>query len=430
MENGGLMNFLHASLVTVVCLGMATHSWSASLSLQDCLQKARDNNPALKSAAWDSRIAQESSRLASAATYPRVDTQAGYTMQLEPQAVKLGGITAETQEPDFAFAGISATYTLYDFGRRDSRIQQASAYIEAASESFMFSKGDVALQVIEAYFRILEADRLIQAANEEAVQITEHLRVAQVLFEEGVVTRNDVLQAEVRLASARQKRLTVTNMRENGWLLLNFLTGGDPGFRGELDESTSLNSTILAPAGTPDTPGNRHDIKSQKQILEAREFEVRENRVNYLPEIYTRLGVDYVQNDKVREQVIVSATLGIRVNLFDGYASQAAREKAVKQRSKQQDIIRLTEQRALFEIRTARNDAAIAKERIGVTEAAIRQGEENLRINKERYQERVGIASEVLDAQTLVTQTKTDYYRALYDYQTATARLQNALGEL
>ena len=32
--------------------------------------------------------------------------------------------------------------------------------------------------------------------------------------------------------------------------------------------------------------------------------------------------------------------------------------------------------------------------------------------------------------QTLVTQTKTDYYRALYDYQTAAARLQNALGEL
>jgi outer membrane protein len=424
------MNFLHASLVAAVFLSMGTHSWGAPLSLQDCLQKARDNNPALKSAVWDSRIAQENSRLASTATYPRVDATAGYTMQLEPQAVKLGGVTAETQEPDFAFVGIAATYTLYDFGRRDARIRQTGANTEAALESFMFSKGDVALQVIEAYFRILEADRLIQAANEEAAQITEHLRVAQVLFEEGVVTRNDVLQAEVRLASARQSRLTVTNRRENGWLLLNFLTDSAPGFRGELDESTSLSSDIQAATGTPDAPSYRHDIKAQKQILEAREFEVRENRENYLPEIYTRLGVDYVQNDKVREQAIFSATLGIRVNLFDGYASQASREKAVKQRSKQQDVIRLSEQRALLEITTARNDAVIAKERIGVTEAAILQSEENLRINKERYQERVGIASEVLDAQTLVTQTKTDYYRALYDYQTATARLRNALGEL
>jgi len=165
-------------------------------------------------------------------------------------------------------------------------------------------------------------------------------------------------------------------------------------------------------------------------LLEAREFEVKGNQKNYVPEIYTRLAADYVQNDKVREQAIYSATLGIRVNLFDGYASQAARERAVKERSKQQDALRLTEQRALLEIRTARNDADVAKERIRVAEASILQGEENLRINKERYKERVGIATEVLDAQTLVTQTKTDYYRALYDYQTAAARLQHALGEL
>lgn len=424
------MNFLHASLAAVILFSMTTHSWGAPLSLPDCLQKAGDNNPSLKSAAWDSRIAEENSRLASVATYPRVDTQAGYTMQLEPQAVKLGGVTAETQEPNFAFAGVAATYTLYDFGRRDARIRQAGAYTEAASQGFLFSKGEVALQVIEVYFRILEADRLIQAANEEVAQITEHRRVAQVLFEEGVVTRNDVLQAEVRLASAVQKRLANTSLRENGWLLLNFLTGGDPGFRGELDETITLDGAVQTAAGSPSTPASRHDIKAEKRVLEAREFEVRENRDHYLPEIYTRLAADYVQNGKVREQAIFSATLGIRVNLFDGYASQAAREKAVKQRSKQQDMLRLAEQRALLEIRTARNDAAVAKERIKVAEAAIRQSEENLRINKERYQERVGIASEVLDAQTLGTQAKTDYYRALYDYQTAAARLRHALGEL
>jgi len=424
------MNFLHASLATVMFLSAATGSWGAPLSLQECLKKAHENNPALKSAAWDSSIAREGSRLASAASFPRLDANAGYTMQLEPQAVKIGGQTAETQEPNFAFAGVAATYTLYDFGRRDARIRQADAYTEAAAEGFLFNKGDVTLQVIETYFRILEADRLIQAAAEEVTQITEHHRVAQVLFEEGVVTRNDVLQAQVRLASAEQKRLATVNSRENNWLLLNFLTGSDPGFRGELDEATSVSGFNQGTASTGNTPDNRHDIKAQKQMLEAREFEVRSNRENYFPEIYTRMGADYVQNDKVREQTIFSATLGIRVNLFDGYASQASRERAVKERSKQQDALRLTEQRALLEIKTARNDAAVAKERITVSEAAIRQSEENLRINKERYQERVGIASEVLDAQTLMTQAKTDYYRALYDYQTAAARLQHALGEL
>lgn len=424
------MKFLPANLAAFFFLAAATCSWGAPLSLQDCLKKAHDNNPALKSSAWDSRIAREGSRIASAASYPRLDAHAGYTMQLEPQAVKMGGNTAETQEADFAFAGVTASYTLYDFGRRDARIRQADAYTEAAAESFLFNRSDVTLQVIDAYFRILEADRLIQAAAEEVAQIMEHRRVAQVLLEEGVVTRNDVLQADVRLASAVQKRLATANGRENSWLLLNFLTGSDPGFRSELDETTNVSGSgedIVAADGTPD---NRHDIKAQKQMLEAREFEVKVNRENYIPEIFTSLGADYVQNDKVREQTIFSATLGVRVNLFDGFASQAARERAIKERSKQQDALRLSEQRALFEIQTARNDKAVAKERIKVAEAAIKGSEENLRINKERYQERIGIASEVLDAQTLMTQAKTDYYRALYDYQTAAARLQHVLGEL
>lgn len=423
------MNFLHASCAFALCLSLATTSWCAPLSLHECLQRAQDNNPALKGAAWDSRIAEENSRIARVSSFPRIDAQAGYTLQAEAQAVRMGGVTAETQEPNFAFAGIAATYTLYDFGRRDARIRQADSLTEAASLGFKFNRSEASLQVIEAYFRILEGEKLLQAATEEVAQITEHRRVAQVLLEEGVVTRNDVLQADVRLAAAVQKRLATINRRENGWLLLNFLTGAEPGFRGELDGSTSV-STDHQGTTSADTPNNRHDVNAQKQLLEALEFEVQGNRENYLPEIYTRLEMDFVQNDKVREQAIYSATLGIRINLFDGSASDAAHEKAVKQRSKQQDTLRLTQQRAQLEISTARNDASVAKERISVAEAAIRQSEENLRINTERYQERVGIASEVLDAQTLVTQTKTDYYRALYDFQTATARMQNALGGL
>jgi outer membrane protein TolC len=164
--------------------------------------------------------------------------------------------------------------------------------------------------------------------------------------------------------------------------------------------------------------------------VEARELEVRESRGNFFPELYTRLALDYVQNDKVREQAIMSATLGIKVNLFDGYASTSARERAIQNRSKSKDALRLAEEQARLEINSVTNDVAVAKERISVAEAAIRQSEENLRINRERYQERVGTATEVLDAQTLATQTKTDYYRAVYEHLTSAARLKHALGQL
>lgn len=428
------MKFRRASLSLILCtlcMGIVPRAWSAPLTLRECLQKARDNNPVLKSSSWDTRIAQETVRQASAAYLPRIDAQAGYTMQQEAQAVKIDGFTAETQEPDFASAGLSATYTLYDFGRRNARLNQANATVSASDQNFESRRSDIALQVIEAYFGILEADKLIQAASDEVAQVTEHRRVAQVLFEEGVVTRNDVLQADVRLAAARQKLLATQNRRENIWLQLNFATGNQAGFRTELDERAIISDI------TPAVPGvdsailsRRHDIQALRHNLEAVESEVRESRSNFFPELYTRLALDYTQNDKVREQTIMSATLGIKVNLFDGFASTAAREKAVKNRSKIQDTLQLAEQQARLEANTASNDAAVAKDRIMVAEAAIQQSEENLRINRERYQERVGTATEVLDAQTLVTQAKTDYHQAFYDYQTSTARLLKALGQL
>ncbi|MBC7963093.1 MAG: TolC family protein [Steroidobacteraceae bacterium] len=424
------MIFQRVSLFCVVFLCVAAQSWAAPLSLQECLQKSRDNNPALKSAAWDTRLAQENVRLATSSSYPRVDAQAGYTVQQKPQAVIISGRTAETQEADFAFAGLSANYTLYDFGRRDSRKLQAGAAADAAAQTFESKRGDVALQTIEAWFGILESGKLITAAGDEVAQVIEHRRVAQVLFEEGVVTRNDLLQADVRLAAARQKLLTLQNRRENGWLLLNFLTGSEAGFRAELDESAALTTDQSVDKDITHIVLKRHDIQALQHGAEASDYEVSESRSSFFPELYTRLALDYVQNDKVREQAIMSATLGLKFNLFDGYASTTTREKAIKSRSRIQDALRLAREQARLEINSARNDAAVSKERIAVAETAIRQSEENLRINQERYRERVGTATEVLDAQTLVTQTKSDYHRAYYEHQTATARLKHATGEL
>lgn len=65
-----------------------------------------------------------------------------------------------------------------------------------------------------------------------------------------------------------------------------------------------------------------------------------------------------------------------------------------------------------------------------MAETAIRQGEENLRLNQARYREQVGTATEVLDAQVLLTQTRTDYFQAQFDYQVAVARIQRAVGAL
>lgn len=424
-----MKNLLFSLFMSGFLLTSAT-SWGAQITLRECLEQAKEHNPGLKAAAWAPSIAEQDIRQATAANYPRIDTQAGYTLQQAAQGAKLNGISAETQQADYATAGLSATYTIYDFGRRNARQQTSRALADSSTQSFEARRTDVSLQVIEAYFSILETGKLITAAADEVAQVKEHRRVAQAMFEEGVVTRNDVLQADVRLAAAKQKLLAMNNRQENNWLQLNFLTGAQAKFRAELDESATLPNVTSASLDENDALSRRHDILALRLGVEASDMEVRESKAAFYPEIYTQAALNYVQNDKALEQTIMAATIGIKFNVFDGFTSTATREKAVRNRSRNQDTLRQAESQVRLEIDTYNNDVNVAKERIGVAETAIRQSEENLRINQERYQERVGTATEVLDAQTLVTQAKTDYYSALYDYQVSTARLKHAVGEL
>jgi outer membrane protein TolC len=414
-------------------LPVALFLWSATvhaatLSLRECLQRAASSNLSLKAAAFDEKIAEENVRTAASGFLPRVDFQGGYVLQLEPQAVKFAGNAMETQEPRFAFLNLSIYETLFDFGRTTARRDQASLLKEASRHGYSALEQDIFLQVVRAYFGIMEALRSLAAADDEVAQMVSHLGVAQNLHEQGVVTRNDLLQAEVRLAAARQKRFAVANAIDNGWLLLNFLTGQQPAARGELEEDVTVMTKTEA-AAKHDLSG-RGELVALRKSLAARELAIKESKSFYYPELFARLSLDYVQNDKVREQSIVAATVGLKVNLYDGDATTARLRQAVKTRSREEEKLRDLEARVALELETATNDLKVAAARIPLMESAIRQAEENLRINRDRYQEQVGTATEVLDAQTLLSQTRTDYYRALFDSQVAAARVRRSTGEL
>ena len=56
------------------------------------------------------------------------------------------------------------------------------------------------------------------------------------------------------------------------------------------------------------------------------------------------------------------------------------------------------------------------------------QGEEIFRMNEERYKQQVATSTDVLDAQTLLTQARSNYFNALSEHNIAWARLERAMG--
>lgn len=415
-------------LLMVWALTLAGAAGAETLTLENCLQLAREHNPELARAALGPMQAKAEIQRARSGYLPRLDLEGGYTVQQAAQAVTILGRTVPMQDDTYGHVSLQAHQTLYDFGRTGGRVAQARAYHEAVQHDFAALTQDVFLQTVIVYYRLLEGDRLLQAAEQEVSQMNEHLTRAQILFEQGVVTLNDVLQAKVQLASSRQLRLRRINEVSNGWLDLNYLTGRSPGADDALQEAQVL---MTAPAGEPDQVVTaRPDLEAQRQRVTAAAEQVRQSRAEYFPELFVRGGVDYLENSHYEEQAIYAASIGLKVNLFNGRATDAGHQKAQAALSEQHRALESLTRQAVLEYRSAFNDSQVAQERIAVSKEAIRQGEENLRINQQRYQEQVGTATDVIDAQTLLTQVRTEYYQALFEYQVALARLRKATGSL
>lgn len=400
----------------------------ATLSLNECLELAREHNPALQSARLSPAVAGEEVARARGAELPQVDLSGGYTVLKDPQAFSIEGRSVPTEDRKYAFASLALEQNLYDFGRTDSRVERARARRQVARYNYAGGEQDIFLQTVVVYYRILEAEKLRQAAEEEVRQTEEHRRVAQALFEQGVVTRNDVLQAEVALAASRQLLLARQNELENGWLRLDHLTGRPAGERGELEEAQL--AALPETAEPAEAVADRPELRAQQQLVSESRQAVRESRSTFRPSFYARAGIDYVENSQVEQQTIYSATVGFRMNIFDGLASTARLRQATIEQARQERSLDNLRAEARLEYRTALNDARVARQRIETAREAIRQGEENLRINQNRYREQVGTATEALDAQTLLTRARTDYYRAIFDYQVSLARVQRAKGAL
>ncbi|HTZ18871.1 MAG TPA: TolC family protein, partial [Dissulfurispiraceae bacterium] len=257
-----------------------------------------------------------------------------------------------------------------------------------------------------------------------------HRQVAQNLFDAGTITKNDLLQAEVRLSDANQRLLTLQNQRSYNASRINNII------------SRPLDREVV-PAEVPEevlplplldkswetAVTQRPEIKIVDQELKINELQESAKRTEYLPTIFAEGAYNYSKNQFMIHEDNWSVVFGLNINLFSGGATKAEvsklrvrTEQLREEKNKLLEDIRLEVQRYYL-------DESSARDNVTSTKDAIRQAEENLRINNVRYEEGVGTATDVLDAISLLTVAEKNYYRALYDMRRAHAGLLYATGE-
>jgi outer membrane protein len=405
-------------------------------TLQDSIAEAFEKNWRLSAKGEKIEQATQAKKQAGTEFLPKFSTTYAYT-RLEDQLTFKSGLGGEipittldnyesrttVRQPVFTGFALLSSFELAKLG------------IDQSEMDFELEKLDLALRVKEAYISILRADKAIEIAEKDVEARKSNLKVARSFYEVGMVPVNEVLKAEVELANSEKNLVTARNTARLS----------RSGF------NTVLSRPINAPVDVEDILAfkpergdfevyveqaleNRPEMKLINiNILQA-DQETRLAKSKYYPEIavswdYIREGDDFnVSGDEFHEDPRWQATAALSWTFWEwGKTHYAVKEKESLKRQ-----LLLTKLDLETNIRLEIKDAILrlknAEENIPTTKKAVEQGEENLRVNDERYKAQVTTITEVLDAQSLLTRARVDYYRALYDHHLAKASLDRALG--
>jgi outer membrane protein len=320
-------------------------------SLAELVDIAEQNNPNTRIAWERAKQRAESLGIARSEYFPVLVGIAAFgdSRQIDPfpAAVIPKGYTMV--EAPFVQPEITLDYLLFDFGKREAKVDAAVAQKLAAGANFIRTNQDVAFRVATDYYNLVTAQERLQAARET-------LKTAQ--------TTQDA--AEFQLANGRSTMPDVLNARaESAQAIfdLESAQGDEMVARVQLTEEIGVEPTpnilIAAQQNTPlpqtltmsidalidRAIKSRPDLANQAAEIRAASDEVRSARADYRPRIALSASVAQTSLWPTSDsgplgnasQPTWSANMALEWRIFDGGARKHALREAESKKREEQD---------------------------------------------------------------------------------------------
>ena len=406
-----------------------------SWTVIDAVQYALCNSPDANITRHRIDAARAAVQQARSAFYPRISLNAEYGGTNNPM-YSFGNILNHgtfSSNIDFNDPGITDNlrlqaglgYRLYNGGRDQAGLRAAEAGRKAEEQQRGAVLSTLADQVVRSFYTIVQAEEVVAARKAAIEAIDASLAVARARYNAGDLLKADLLDIEVRRSTAHEQLIQANHgleLAQRGFLNLLGMEAG----------AVSIDTSQKFPQAIPqDRQGSeRPELKSMDAMITAAEEQLRQARGGYLPtaDLFASYQVDqgFVHGDEQGD----SWMTGIRLNynLYEGDRTRAAVARA------EANLARLKERRhklALaidLEIQQARLALQQAEERIKVTTNQVQLATESARLFQERFKEGVILASNLLDAQSRLTEARVHASLARAARLIAIADLRRAVG--
>ncbi len=426
----------------------AQQAQPSSLTLQQAVKIALETNPLRKAAVAETKASSAGVREARSFLMPHLSFSETATRGDDPVYV-FGSKLRQRRftAADFALNKLNAPVPFGNFSTRfvgswnlfDSfaswhGVNRARHVNEAAEHQLDRTDQEVVFRVVSSYYEVLLAAKQLEVAEQADKTAQSIMDRSQVRFDSGLVVESDLLTAKVRMAARQQEVIRTRNTLEVARAQLDTALGMPVESPFQLTEGLAERTLPIPTVQDVERQAltNRPDLERIASEEAAQRQSVSMAKSSFGPRVNAFAGWE-MDNPTFLAGGGGNNWLGgieVHLDVFQGGAKlaelsrqRALEEKVVALKQAANDAVRLEVRRAYYEMDANRQQIEVAR-------AAIAQARESLRINQDRYNSGLTTITDLLGAEEASRRSQTDYWEAVYHFQTSYANLELASGSL
>jgi outer membrane protein len=317
---------------------------------------------------------------------------------------------------------------------RSGKIQGTAAEFQLAAD-----KQSLIIRTAQAYFDVLGAIDQFKTSQAEEKALKTQLEQTRQRYEVGLISINDVHEAQAAYDSAFANRLSTETNVGIQFEALTILTGRSH------DRLATLKDNFAA---SPPSPNDKQVwinaaqtdnllLQVSKLNADAAVFDAKSAKADRYPELTGSLNYNFDDSDRSSgstsrqtETDQISASLNLRIPIYNGGSLTARERQAAQNQLLAREQFLLTQRNTIQTTRSVflqvNNDIA----QINARKQAIVSNQSALQATQAGYDAGTRDIVDVVNAQRNLFQAQRDYYTTVYNYIINTLELKQAAGTL
>jgi outer membrane protein TolC len=393
------------------------------LSLDQCIELGLINNPGFQSSELLVKETETKIDEALSGYYPVVSLNSDADAYSKENG---------SQRYDNFNTGITASYNIFQGYRTKSLYGASKDSYQATVYQHEINRQDLVFNIIQAYYRTLQSERILKSADEAVKNSSLHLDFARAKQKAGMATLSDILRSEVELSNAELDRIKAVNILLAARGNINKLIGFPSDYQIELTDDLSIVREISVQSFDSllaEAFNSRSEIKKFQSLLNAQQKNILIAKSGYYPSLSANANYNFAGPavSSMQQNWWLGMTLSVPV--FKGFINKARVEQEdFAYKSLEKDFEQL-KQMISQEVWNAWLAVKESEERISTTSKAVESAKANLLLAEGEYKEGVGSIIQLTDAQTIYVTIEQNHIQALADFKISYAGLERTIGK-